>query len=60
MKLNNDFQPKLGGPGRIIQIDETMMNYKCKSHRGRSNDNKTDAIVLWKLKIVKLHVFGPK
>ncbi|KCZ74977.1 hypothetical protein H311_04052, partial [Anncaliia algerae PRA109] len=24
---------KLGGPGKIIQVDETMLNYKCKSHR---------------------------
>lgn len=35
---------KLGGPGVIVQIDETMLNYKCKSHRGRSATNKTDAI----------------
>ena len=27
---------KLGGPGKIVQVDETMMNYKFKSHRGRS------------------------
>ncbi|KCZ80953.1 hypothetical protein H312_01608 [Anncaliia algerae PRA339] len=26
-------QNKLGGPGVIVQIDETMLNYKCKSHR---------------------------
>ncbi|KCZ77079.1 hypothetical protein H311_01914 [Anncaliia algerae PRA109] len=35
---------KLGGPGAIVQIDETMLNYKCKSHRGRSSENKTDSI----------------
>jgi hypothetical protein len=23
---------KLGGPGIIVQIDENMLNYKCKSH----------------------------
>ncbi|KCZ81096.1 hypothetical protein H312_01462, partial [Anncaliia algerae PRA339] len=33
-------------PGSIIQIDETMMNFKCKSHRGRSTLNKTDALVI--------------
>ncbi|MGL5706893.1 MAG: transposase, partial [Aeromonas sp.] len=35
---------KLGGPGRIVQIDETMLNFKCKSHRGRSPNNRTDAL----------------
>ncbi|KCZ79296.1 hypothetical protein H312_03311 [Anncaliia algerae PRA339] len=35
---------KLGGPGAIVQIDETMLNIKCKSHRGRSSANKTDSI----------------
>ncbi|KAG0420909.1 hypothetical protein DMUE_6324, partial [Dictyocoela muelleri] len=37
---------KLGGAGRIVQIDETMLNYKCKSHRGRSPLNKTDALCI--------------
>ncbi|KCZ80230.1 hypothetical protein H312_02380 [Anncaliia algerae PRA339] len=37
---------KLGGPGFIVQIDETMMNYKCKSHRGRSPENKSDALCI--------------
>ncbi|KCZ79047.1 hypothetical protein H312_03566 [Anncaliia algerae PRA339] len=31
---------KLGGPGSIVQIDETMLNYKCKNHRGRSSEIK--------------------
>jgi hypothetical protein len=26
----------LGGPGVIVNIDETMLNFKAKSHRGRS------------------------
>lgn len=37
---------KLGGPNIVVQIDETMLNYKCKSHRGRSPNNKTDAICI--------------
>jgi transposase-like protein len=37
---------KLGGPGKIINIDETMLNYKCKSHKGRSPENKTDALLI--------------
>ena len=41
--FNND---KLGGPNKIIQIDETMLNYKCKSHRGRSPTNRTDALCI--------------
>ncbi|KCZ79051.1 hypothetical protein H312_03560 [Anncaliia algerae PRA339] len=35
---------KLGGPGFVVQIDETMLNFKCKSHRGRTANNKTDAL----------------
>jgi transposase-like protein len=37
---------KLGGPGLIVQVDETMLNYKCKSHRGRSPTNRTDALCI--------------
>jgi transposase-like protein len=44
MEIQNRSERKLGGPGIIVQIDETMMNYKCKSHRGRSAGNKSDAI----------------
>lgn len=44
---NTDFSTdKLGGPGLIVEIDETMLNYKCKSHRGRSPTNKTDALCI--------------
>jgi transposase-like protein len=37
---------KLGGPDSIVQIDETMLNYKCKSHRGRSPNNRTDSLCI--------------
>lgn len=37
---------KLGGPGKIVQIDETMLNFKCKSHRGRSSSNRTDSLCI--------------
>ena len=37
---------KLGGPGAVVQIDETMLNYKCKSHRGRSPGNRTDSLCI--------------
>lgn len=37
---------KLGGFGKVVQIDETMLNYKCKSHRGRSPTNRSDALVI--------------
>ncbi|KAM0685322.1 hypothetical protein COBT_003469, partial [Conglomerata obtusa] len=41
---NPDFSYcKLGVPDRIVQIDETMLNYKCKSQRGLSPTNRTDA-----------------
>jgi hypothetical protein len=44
MKAPDYVDNKLGGPGCIVQIDETMLNYKCKSHRGRSPLNKTDSL----------------
>ena len=37
---------QLGGPGIIVQVDETMMNYKAKSHRGRSAKNHTDSLCM--------------
>ncbi len=30
----------------MVQIDETMLNYKAKSHRGRSPSNKTDSLCI--------------
>ena len=35
---------KLGGGGKIFQIEKTMLNYKCKSHRGRFPENMTDSL----------------
>jgi hypothetical protein len=29
MKFRNEKQPILGVLGTIVQVDETMMNYKC-------------------------------
>jgi hypothetical protein len=46
MEEKNVIARKLGGFGTYVQIDETMLNYKCKSHRGRSTENKTDAITM--------------
>jgi hypothetical protein len=46
MKPPDYLTNKLGGPGLIVQIDEKMLNYKCKSHRGRSPTNRTDAICI--------------
>jgi hypothetical protein len=37
---------KLGGIGKLVQIDKTMLNYKCKSHRGRSATNRTDSLCI--------------
>ncbi|KAM0674204.1 hypothetical protein GVAV_002278 [Gurleya vavrai] len=48
---------KLGGPNRIVQINETMLNFKCKSHRGRSPENKTDALCIVEYKIL-LHALS--
>jgi transposase-like protein len=37
---------KLGGPRFVVQIDETILNYKCKSRRGQLLSNKTDALCI--------------
>ncbi|KCZ79033.1 hypothetical protein H312_03583, partial [Anncaliia algerae PRA339] len=37
---------KLVGQNKIIQIDETMLNFKCKSHRGRSLNNRSDSLCI--------------
>ncbi|KAG0442627.1 hypothetical protein DMUE_0130 [Dictyocoela muelleri] len=49
---------KLGGEGNIVQIDETMLNLKVKSHRGRSPQNKTDALVIIEYNDVIKRVFA--
>jgi len=44
---NVDFSDyKLGGPGVIIQVDETLLSYECKIHRGRPAHNKTDCVCI--------------
>ena len=37
---------KLGGLGKIVQVDETSLNHGMKNHRGRSPLNKTDALCI--------------
>ncbi|KAG0419991.1 hypothetical protein DMUE_6356, partial [Dictyocoela muelleri] len=54
----NFFDDKLGGDGKIIQIDETMLNYKAKSHRGRSPANKTDALCIIEFDTEIVRVFA--
>lgn len=44
--ITNFMNDKLGGIGKIVQVDETMLNFKCKSHRGRSPNNRTDALCI--------------
>ncbi|KCZ80017.1 hypothetical protein H312_02574 [Anncaliia algerae PRA339] len=41
---------KLGGPGLIVQIDESMLNFKCKSHRDKAVSNKTNALCIVEVK----------
>lgn len=45
---------KLGAGSRLVQVDETMLNYKCKSHRGRSSTNRTDSITI--IEIENTHI----
>ncbi|KCZ77222.1 hypothetical protein H311_01770 [Anncaliia algerae PRA109] len=44
LMLQTEFSSnKLDGPGNIVQVDETMLNFKYKSHRGRPTKNKADS-----------------
>lgn len=36
----------MGGPGKIVQVDETALNHSVKAHRGRAPLNKTDALCI--------------
>lgn len=46
MVIENKKLRKLGGLGKIVHVDETMLNFKCKSHRGRSPLNYTNALCI--------------
>lgn len=46
VKIKDKRTEKFGGPGKIVQVDETALNFKIKSHRGRSPINKTDALCI--------------
>ncbi|KCZ75046.1 hypothetical protein H311_03983 [Anncaliia algerae PRA109] len=37
---------KLDGPHSVVQIDKTMLNYRRRSHRGRSPSNKLDFLCI--------------
>jgi transposase-like protein len=45
-KASDVGESKLGGPGMIVQADETALNHKIKAHRGRALLNKTDALCI--------------
>ena len=48
---------KLGGPGSIKHIDETMINHKVKAHRGRNPKNQIWVFVLLRQVSAHLVVF---
>lgn len=58
MILDNKKMKKLGGFESIVQVDETMLNYKCKSHRGRSPLNKTDALVIVEVRNIVTQIYA--
>lgn len=49
---------KLGDIDIVVQVDETMLNCSCKSHRGRSPDNRTDALVIVEVRSSVSRVFA--
>ncbi|KCZ82001.1 hypothetical protein H312_00483 [Anncaliia algerae PRA339] len=58
MTFPNFENKKLGGTGFIVQIDETMVKFKCKNHRERLHQTKAMRYVLSKGKI-KLQDVSP-
>ncbi|KAG0439570.1 hypothetical protein DMUE_2340 [Dictyocoela muelleri] len=46
MIIDNQNLKKMDLYGSIVQIDETVLNFKSKSHRVRMPLNKTDALVI--------------
>ncbi|KCZ78393.1 hypothetical protein H311_00576 [Anncaliia algerae PRA109] len=48
MTFLNFENKRLGGPGFIVQIDETMINFRCKSHRIWPSSKKAMRYVLSK------------
>lgn len=52
--LNN----KLGGVCCIVHIEETILNHKYKSHRGRTSPNKADALCIIEYKMKLKRVFA--
>lgn len=46
IKKNNLVQRKMGGLGKVVQVDETMLNFWCKSHRARSPEPRNDALCI--------------
>ncbi|KCZ78829.1 hypothetical protein H311_00134 [Anncaliia algerae PRA109] len=49
---------KLGGPGMIVQIDESILNFKAKNHRGRFPDNKNDCISIVECTVVRAYAIA--
>ncbi len=46
MKKTDFSKSKVEGPGKIVQIDEIVFNFKCKILCGRSPNNKTNDLVI--------------
>jgi transposase-like protein len=42
----NDNQYRMGGSTAVVQVDETKLNFNCKSHRGRENREPVWALVI--------------
>jgi hypothetical protein len=53
----SNFPIQLGGPGVIVQCDETMLNYKVKNHRGRGPREQVLALVIVDTSIYPSRVF---
>lgn len=46
VKMYDTTEEKMGGPGILVEIDETALNHNMKAHRGRAPRNKTDALCI--------------
>jgi transposase-like protein len=53
----SNFPIQLGGPGIIVKCDETMLNYKVKSHRGHGPREQVWALLFVETSIYPSRIF---
>ncbi|KCZ81633.1 hypothetical protein H312_00957 [Anncaliia algerae PRA339] len=58
MIIDNQNLKKMGGCGSIVQINETMLTFKKKTHKGGSPLNKTDGFVIFEVNNIASQIYA--